>query len=212
MWAIESSGLIGFVIIALSLYFTALVIRLYLEFRINEAVPPQLVDKLEQAIKEKKFQEAYDACRDDNSFLAKMVRTGIANLPNGRGEAKEAMNVVAEEVVVGMESKISYLAVVGALGPMLGLLGTVWGMILAFQNIATTVGGQVQPEKLAGNIATALFTTLEGVTLAAPAIFFFNVMRNKVAQIAMETTKVADRTIAAFYGAAKQQPGAKTPV
>lgn len=210
-YAIEASGVIGFVLLLLSIYMTAIVIRLFMEFRLNDAVPPALVEKLEEAIKERKFQEAYDACREDNSFLARMVRTGVANLPNGRPEAKEAMNATSEEVVVGMEAKVSYLAVVGTLGPMLGLLGTVWGMILAFQSISTS-GAQPRPDQLAGNIATALFTTLEGVVVAVPAIFFFAMFRNRITIISVETSKVAERTINAFWNAAKQQPGgAKAP-
>jgi biopolymer transport protein ExbB len=202
-WAIDASGPIGLFILCLSIYFTALVIRLFLEFRLSEAVPPALVEKLDAAIKDRKFQEAYDACRDDNSFLARLVRTGIANLPNGRTEAKEAMNAVAEEIVVNMESKISYLATIGTLGPMIGLVGTVWGMIRSFQELATA-GGQPRPEKLAEGISTALFITLEGVSLSVPAIFFFAFFRNRIALISTEATKVADRTINAFWAAAKQ--------
>jgi biopolymer transport protein ExbB len=211
-WALEASGPIGIFLLGLSIYFTALVIRLFLEYRVSEAVPAALVDKLEAAIKDRKFQEAYDICRDDNSFLARLVRTGVANLPNGRTEAKEAMNTTSEELVVTMESKISYLATIGTLGPMIGLVGTIWGMIQSFQEIATTVGGQARPEKLAGGISTALFITLEGISLSVPAIFFFAFFRNRIAQIAMEATKVADRTINAFWNAAKQQPAAKAPV
>jgi biopolymer transport protein ExbB len=210
-YAIEASGFIGFVILALSIYMVALVIRLFMEFRVKDAVPPPLIDKLETAIKERKFQEAYDLCRDDNSYLAKLVRTGVANLPNGRPEAKEAMSDTSDELATTMEVKASYLATVGSLGPMLGLLGTVWGMILAFQNISRT-GSQPRPEILADNIATALFTTLEGIILAVPAIFFFAFFRNRIALITMEANKVADRTINAFWMAAKQQgPGAKAP-
>lgn len=211
MYAIKASGVIGGVIFLLSIYMVAVVIRLFMEFRINEAVPPPLVEKLELAIKDRKFQEAYDACRDDNSYLAKLVRTGVANLPIGRGEAKEAMNAASDEVIVTMETRVSYLAVIGSLGPMLGLLGTVWGMILAFQNISTS-GAQPRPDQLAGNIATALFTTLDGLILAVPAIFFFAFFRNRIALIAMEATKVSERTINAFWNAARQQPGAKAPV
>jgi biopolymer transport protein ExbB len=208
-WAIEASGFIGLFLVLLSIYFTALVIRLFLEFRLSEAVPPALIDKLETAIKERKFQDAYDACRDDNSFLAKLVRTGVANLPNGRPEAKEAMNTTAEEVVVTMESRISYLATIGTLGPMIGLVGTIWGMIRSFQEIATAAGSQPRADQVAQGISTALFITLEGVSLSVPAIFFFAFFRNRIAMIAMEATKVADRTISAFWNAAKQQQPAK---
>jgi biopolymer transport protein ExbB len=203
-WMMRASGPIGGFLLLLSVYFVALVIRLYLELRVSEAVPPALVDKLETSIKEKKFQELYDACRDNESFLARLVRTGVANLPNGRPEAKEAMNSVAEEMVTGMESKISYLAIIGQLGPMIGLVGTIWGMIMSFQEIATAAGSQPKPEKVAEGISTALFITLEGVSLAVPAIFFFSFFRNRIAVITMEATKVADRTIASLVAAAKQ--------
>jgi biopolymer transport protein ExbB len=206
-WFIESSGIIGFLIIILSITMVAMIIRLFLEFRLKEAVPPHLVDILDSAIREKKFQEAYDACREDNSFLARLVRTGVANMPNGRTEAKEAMNATAEEIVVDMESKNSYLGTIGTIAPMLGLLGTVLGMILAFQDLATVEGVQVDPTKLAGNISLALVTTFEGLIVSVPAIFFFAFFRNRIVFIATETTKIADRTINAFWSAAKQQQG-----
>jgi biopolymer transport protein ExbB len=207
-WALEASGPIGVFLLCLSVYFTAVVIRLFMEMRLSEAVPPALVEKLENSIKERKFQELYDACRDNESYLAKLVRTGVANLPNGRPEAKEAMNAMSEEVVTGMESRISYLAIIGQLGPMIGLVGTIWGMIMSFQEIATAAGSQPKPEKVAEGISTALFITLEGVALAVPAIFFFSFFRNRIAIITMEATKVADRTIASLVAAAKQAKSA----
>ena len=208
-WAIKASGPIGIGVVLLSVVFMAMVIRFFMEFRISEAVPPALIDKLELAIKDRKFQDAYDACRDDNSFLAKMVRTGIANLPNGRNEAKEAMNETSNEVVITMESRISYLATIGTLGPMIGLVGTLMGMIQSFQEIANAGGSQPRSDKVAEGISTALFITLEGVSLAVPAIFFYAFFRNRIAMIALEATKVADRTIGAFYTAAKVPPGTK---
>ncbi len=203
-WAIEASGPIGLFLLCISIYFTALVIKLFMELRVSEAVPAALVEKLENAIKERKFQEAYDACRDNESFLARLVRSGVANLPNGRAEAKEAMQTTQDEVVSGMEARISYLAIIGTLGPMIGLVGTIAGMIASFQEIATAAGAQPKPEKVAEGISTALFITLEGVSLSVPAIFFFALFRNRIALMAMESAKVADRTITALLSAAKQ--------
>ncbi len=201
--AIRASGPIGFFLLLLSIYFTALVIRLFMEFRVSEAVPTPLVERLETAIKDKKFQDAYDVCKDSDSFLARLVRTGIANLPNGRADAKEAMEEASEEIVTNYEMKISYLAVIGTLGPMIGLVGTLWGMIMSFKEIATAAGAQPRPEKVAEGISTALFITLEGVTLSVPAIFFFAFFRNRIAQMTMEATRVADRTINSLVAAAK---------
>ena len=203
-WAIDASGPIGLFLLCLSVYFVALIIKLFLELRVSEAVPVELVEKLEVAIKDKKFQEAYDACKDNDSFLARLVRTGVANLPNGRAEAKEAMNAVQDEVVTLMETRISYLAIIGTLGPMIGLVGTIAGMIASFQEIANAVGAQPRPDKVAEGISTALFITLEGVSLSVPAIFFFAYFRNRIAKITLETAKVADRTITSLLNAAKQ--------
>jgi biopolymer transport protein ExbB len=155
-----------------------------MEFRLSEAVPPALVEKLETAIKERKFQEAYDACRDNDSFLARLVRTGVANLPNGRPEAKEAMNGMAEEIVTGMEAKVSYLAIIGQLGPMIGLVGTIAGMIDSFREIANAAGAQPKPDPVARGISMALF-------------------RNRIAVLAMDATRVADRVINSLVAAAK---------
>lgn len=201
--AIRASGPIGGFLLLLSIYFTALVIRLFMEFRVSEAVPAPLVERLEVAIRDKKFQDAYDACKDNESFLARLVRVGIANLPNGRQEAKDTMLEASDEVVTGLEMRISYLAIIGTLGPMIGLVGTIAGMIDSFKEIAIAGGAQPRPEKVAMGISMALFITLEGVALSVPAIFFLAFFRNRIAQMTMEATRVADRTINSLVAAAK---------
>jgi biopolymer transport protein ExbB len=201
--AIKASGPIGAFLLLLSVYFTALVIRLFMELRVSEAVPAPLVERLENAIRDKKFQDAYDACKDNDSFLARLVRVGIANLPNGRQEAKETMLEASDEVTTSLEMKISYLAIIGTLGPMIGLVGTIAGMIDSFKEIAMAGGAQPRPEKVAMGISMALFITLEGVSLSVPAIFFFAFFRNRIAQMTMEATRVADRTINSLVAAAK---------
>lgn len=202
-WFLDAAGPIGIFLLLISVYMVQLLIRLFMEMRVSEAVPPPLVEKLETAIKERKFQEAYDACRDNESFLARLVRTGVANLPNGRPEAKEAMSVTAEEVVTGMEQRIGYLAIIGQLGPLIGLVGTLIGMIMSFQEIAMASGAQPRPDKVAEGISTALVITLLGISLSVPAIFFFALFRNRVALMTMEATRVADRVINSLVAAAK---------
>ena len=113
-----------------------------------------------------------------------------------------------EMAYAGMEQRISYLAIIGQLGPMIGLVGTIWGMIMSFNEIANAAGSQPKPAKVAEGISTALFITLEGVTLAIPAIFFFSFFRNRIAVIAMDANRVADRVISALVSAAKQSKSA----
>ncbi len=207
-WFIDAAGPIGVFLIFVSIYMVQLVIRLFMEMKVSEAVPPPLVEKIETAIKERKFQEVYDACRDNESFLARLVRTGIANLPNGRPEAKEAMSNTSEEIVTGMEQRIGYLAIIGQLGPLIGLVGTIIGMIQSFQEIAMAAGTQPKPEKVAEGISTALVITLLGISLSVPAIFFFALFRNRVALMTMEATRVSDRVISSLVAAAKQAKNA----
>jgi biopolymer transport protein ExbB len=205
---IESSGFFGGLVILMSITMVALIIRMFMEYRMRDVVPPALVDRLEEAIKDRKFQEAYDACRDDPSVLARLVRTGVANLPLGRTEAKEAMNAAAEEIAIGMEGRNNYLGTIGTLGPLVGLLGTVQGMIGAFRQLATVKGAQADPTALAGNISLALVVTMEGLLVAVPAIFFFQFFRGRIITLMIEASKVADRTINEFMKAAKQPTGA----
>jgi biopolymer transport protein ExbB len=207
-WFLDAAGPIGLFLVLISVYMLQLVIRLFMELRVSEAVPPPLVERIETAIKERKFQEAYDACRDNDSFLARLVRTGVANLPNGRPEAKEAMTTTSEEIVTGMEQRIGYLAIIGQLGPLIGLVGTILGMIMSFQEIAFAAGAQPKPEKVAEGISTALVITLLGISLSVPAIFFFALFRNRVALMTMEATRVADRVINSLVTAAKQAKSA----
>ncbi len=166
-WAIHASGPIGGLLLLLSIYFGALVIRLFMEFRVSEAVPAALVDRLEAAIRDKKFQDAYDSCKDNESFLARLVRTGIANLPQGRPEAKEAMQTAAEEIVTTLEMKISYLAIIGTLGPMIGLVGTIWGMIMSFQEIANAAGAAKTGEGRRGDLHGTLHHARRGEPVRA---------------------------------------------
>ena len=113
-WAISASGPIGGLLLLLSIYFGALVIRLFMEFRVSEAVPTALVDRLEAAIATRSSRTPTTPARHES--FSRGWWTGIANLPNGRPEAKEAMETTAEEIVTTLETKISYLAIIGTLG------------------------------------------------------------------------------------------------
>ena len=82
------------------------------------------------------------------------------------------MEMANDDVTMEMEHRTTYLATVGTLGPMIGLVGTVYGMILSFRVIATA-GASPQASQLAAGISTALFATLEGIAMSIPAIYFY---------------------------------------
>jgi biopolymer transport protein ExbB len=196
-WFIETSGVIGAVILLLSIYFIATVGKLFVELRHEVAMPPQILQQCEDLLQKKEFMGIYNLLKADKSFFSRVMFAGISELPNGMSEAREAMSGVTEAVTVGMEKKISILAVLGTLGPMIGLLGTLKGMISSFSVIALS-DVQLKASDVAKGISEALLLTFEGVALSVPAIYFFSVFKNRVATISVDTFLKADEFLRHF--------------
>lgn len=200
-WIIESSGWIGGIILLLSIYFVALVFRQFMELRVQNVVPPALLEECEALLKARDFQGIYRAAKADESMLGSLLTTGMSELQFGLPEAREAMDRQAEVHVVNMEKQISMMAVLGTLGPMIGLLGTLKGMIGSFSVIALS-DTQLKASEVAGGISEALLLTFEGVGLSVPAIYFFAFFRNRVSSLSTEAMHVADifiRRLNAMY-------------
>jgi len=205
---IEASGPIGLFILILSVYFVATISRLFWEFRMPVAVPPEIVGRAQDLLGQRDFKGVFAVVKDDDAIFSRLLSTGITELPNGLSEARDAMERVGESIRVEMEKRISVLAVLGTLGPMIGLVGTLWGMIQAFGEIA--VGGR-QPEvtRLADAISMALVITLEGVALSVPAIWFYSLFRNRISVITTTAGLEADQFLRHFAHAARAKaPGA----
>ena len=171
-WLVETSGWIGAILLVLSIYFVAKVVHLFSELRLDVAAPTEILQQCENLLKTKDFMGVYKLVKGDDSFFSTVLTAGLAELPQGLAEARDAMERVGETLVVEMEKKISMLAVIGSLGPMIGLLGTLKGMISSFSGIAMS-GTQLNASQVAGGISESLVLTFEGVFLAVPAIYFF---------------------------------------
>jgi len=199
---VKSSGFIGLVILLLSIYFVSTVARLFFELRISMAMPPEILGRCEELLQQRDFKGIFDIVRGDNSFFSRLLTTGISELPNGLAEARESMERVGDSMTVEMEKKISMLAVLGTLGPMIGLLGTLMGMIESFSVIARS-DVQMKASEVASGISTSLVLTFEGVGLAVPSIYFFALFRNRVAHISVTTVVAADHFLRQFSHAAR---------
>lgn len=206
LWVIRCSGVIGAVILLLSLYFVATVTRLFMEMRQVVAAPPELLEQAEALIQVRDFRSLYQVAKQSDSFLGQVVAVGMSELPQGLGEAREAMDRSSDALTINMEKQISMLAVLGTLGPMIGLLGTLKGMIASFSVIALS-DVQLKSSEVAGGISEALLLTFEGVALSVPAIYFFAIFRNRVATISATTTFEAEQLVRRMYHAMKP----KTP-
>jgi biopolymer transport protein ExbB len=200
----RASGPIGIVIAAMSFYLIALVVWMAFQYRKAVAVPESLVREVSDLLAQKQFTDAYHRLAADRSFLARVLAAGVRKLPSGLPHAQRAMELANDDVTMEMEHRTTYLATVGTLGPMIGLVGTVYGMILSFRVIATA-GASPQASQLAAGISTALFATLEGITLSIPAIYFYAYYRNRIARLSLEVSMAAESLLEQF------SPGVRAP-
>ncbi len=209
-WVIRCSGFIGLVILLLSVYFVSTVTRLFWEMRVEVAAPPEVVLQCEGLLEQRDFKGIYGLVKEDDSFFSRLLTTGITELPNGLAEARDAMERVGEAITAEMEKKISMLAVLGTLGPMIGLLGTLKGMIACFSVIARS-DVQLKASEVAEGISEALLLTFEGVALSVPAIYFFALFRNRVVYISTSVMLTADQFLRHFSHAGRAKASAAKP-
>ena len=113
------------------------------------------------------------------------------------------MQEVGEEENMRLEHLLSYLALIGTISPMFGLLGTVDGMVQAFDVIANR--RLAEAAELAQGIATALVTTLVGLWLAIPAIAAFNILRNRIARLVLEVGTVSEGLMRRFQNVGPEE-------
>lgn len=196
-WLIRVSGLIGLFIFGLSVYFIAIVVKNILEIRLAVAAPPELVQACEKLIEEQNPKELVTLLHDDDSYFGRVLYAGVSELKYGIDEAREKLERTADALTAEMERNISVLAVLGTLGPMIGLLGTLKGMIASFSTIAIS-GVALDPGKVAEGISEALVLTFEGVALSVPAIWFYSFFRNRISKISLEATQIADDQLRAI--------------
>ncbi|MGD9637109.1 MAG: MotA/TolQ/ExbB proton channel family protein, partial [Pirellulales bacterium] len=197
-WLYESLGLLYSVIfLGLSFSLVAVFVMNLLVARREQILPSGLIEGFERHLEAKQYQEAYELARNDDSFLGKVLSAGLSRLTYGYQPAVEAMQEVGEEESMRLEHLLSYLALIGTISPMFGLLGTVDGMVQAFDVIAQSTVSP-KPNELAQGIATALVTTLVGLWLAIPAIAAFNILRNRVARLVLEVGTVSEGLMRRF--------------
>jgi biopolymer transport protein ExbB len=194
---LKAGGTIGAIIILLSFVAVGLVVEHFLSLRVARIMPENVLTELEQFIAQNRIQEAIDYCYDPRnaSLATDVVLSGLERYKSsefGFAEYKSACEEAGEEGTARLYRKIDILNLIGVIAPMLGLLGTVQGMIEAF-NVLASSGGRAVPADLAGSISKALVTTFEGLVVAIPAMVAYSFFRSQIDHLIAETGKRVER-------------------
>lgn len=167
-----------------------LIIEFSMTLKREKLINPDVIVQLEEHIDKGEFEEALNLCEADKTYVTNIVGAGLMKTDNG---VEGVMNAAESQVVeenTKLLHKISWLNLVGNIGPMLGLFGTVVGMVAAFSQIASS-SEQPSPKDLAGGIFTALITTVWGLIIAVPALSAFFIFKNRLQRLGLEFTAIA---------------------
>jgi biopolymer transport protein ExbB len=194
-----ASGIIGLIICLLSLVAVAFMIEHALTIRKSKLMPEHVLVELDQMIARGEIDQAIEYCQhpEHHSLASDVILAGLERFKGsefGFAEYKTAVEEAGEDHTGRLYRKTEVLGVIGAIAPMLGLLGTVQGMISAFNTIASK-GGMARPDELAGGISLALITTFEGLVVAIPAMVAFSFFRNKIDSLVAEAGKHVERVM-----------------
>jgi biopolymer transport protein ExbB len=178
-------GWVGWVIIGVSVWTLAVIIEFFVNLRRDKMVPPEIIDELEALLEEDEFQEALELCESQPNFVTNCLASALPRINEGWGEMKASMEATAGVEGMKLQQRVGWLLFLSNLSPLLGLFGTVVGMIIAFQEIVR-LGAKVTPTDLAWGISQALVTTFDGLVAGMPALFFYQYFRNRATRIIVD--------------------------
>jgi biopolymer transport protein ExbB len=209
-----SGGIVGIVImlalIGLSLTAAYLVFDNVLSLRKTELLPEKLADQVRTALASGQVAQAETVCRSQPSLLSFVMSQGLAEAAGKWSDVEKALEESLAEQASRLYRKVEYLSVIGSLAPMLGLLGTVTGMLMAFQEVATSQG-KAGAADLAEGIYQALVTTVVGLIIAIPSLGAFAVFRNRVDGLMAEAAYMVQHAFAPLKRRGPAAPSAAAP-
>jgi biopolymer transport protein ExbB len=182
-------------LILLSLLAVYLIVEQAMFLRRQNIAPQDLGEGVKQLLAQGKVKDADTLCRSKPCPLAFVLVSGIAEIEFGWPAVEKALEETLAEQAARLYRKVEYLSVIGNIAPMLGLLGTVTGMILTFREVAISEGTAGAGD-LAQGIYSALVTTVAGLVIAIPGLAAFAVLRNRIDELIAETAYSAQHAFA----------------
>jgi len=195
---VKAGGLVMFPIILCSILAIAIIAERLWSLRVSRITPTNLLTKVWGWMKNNQLDGVRVKELRDSSPLGKILAAGLLNSNHGRGIMKESIVDTATQEIHEMGRFLNLLGSIAAITPLLGLLGTVIGMIKVFNAIVMQGAGNAAV--LAGGISEALYTTAAGLTVAIPALFFHRFFTRRIDEIAVMMEQEAIKLVDILHG------------
>lgn len=199
---IKSGGWLMWPIIFCSILAMAIICERFWTLRKNRILPPDLVPKVWSLAREKKLDDATIRRIKVSSPLGAILAAGLVNSRYGRDVMKESIEEVGRQVTHDLEKYLNTLGTIASVSPLLGLLGTVFGMIQTFNAIMQY--GVGDPAHLGGGISVALITTAAGLTVAIPSLIFYRYFQGLVDAYVLNMEEEALKLIEMLHGSREE--------
>jgi len=196
---VNNAGLAGWTTVLVSIFGLTLFFKIFMELKNDKILPSRLIDDVRAAMEEEDYEEAYALVQDDHSFVGRVLEGALSKMNYGY----DAVTKGADDAWVYQQTALmqtaSYVQLTGQVSPLLGLYGTVTGMMTAFAVLATSAGA-ANPKDLAVGIMNALVTTFIGLSVAIPFNCLFLWIRNKVVKAGLDVLEVSNEILIPLKG------------
>lgn len=192
----HEGGWVMYPILVCSMALIWLVVDGFIRTTKKKIYPAEHVQALRELFQQGNYRAAYQYAKDGGSPFTDVVRVGLSMAPEGKEVTEEAIFAEIARVNGDFQGRISYLSVIGVCTPMIGLTGTVTGMMSAFATLGSS--GVGDPSKLAGAIGEVLIATASGLFIAIPAFLCYYLIRNRVQDGVHDITELTNGLFRAF--------------
>ena len=200
---ISRGGVVMYPIILCSIIALGVFLDRLWVLRRKNIIPGEFIRNVEEQVKNQKISEAIFLCQGDDSSIAKIFLAGLKNAGRGMWLVKEAIEEMGGREGVILEKHVGILSTIANLTPLLGLLGTVSGMIKTFNVIS--LQGVGNPALLAGGISEALITTATGLGVAIPTLVCYRILKDKAEALIFEMEENSLKIIEIIENSSKQE-------
>lgn len=190
----KSGGPVMYPILLCSILFVAILIERLFHLHRAQINTGEFVSGIRNILKKRNIAEAVSICEETPGPVAHVIKAGIIKHDRPKNEIREAIDDAALHEVPRLEKNLVVLATIAHISPLLGLFGTVLGMIQVFDKIEV-LGGRQDPAQLAGGIGQALLTTAAGLAVAIPVFVAYNYLVSRVGAVVWDMERTATEVV-----------------